>query len=337
MGGRHIAVLSTSFPDHPGDPAGHFVASECRALRAAGHRITVVTAASGAAENEGVELIGVGGRAAFGSPGALVRLRQNPLRAFSAAKFCFSARRVLNRLDVDEVVAHWLIPSLLIVGTRRYPVTGIAHGSDVDLLTRLPPALLRRTVARWLDDGVQFRFVADRLRDDLVAACGRNVGERLSSRAIVEPCVVDVSGVPERAEARKRLKLDERFLAVSVGRLVSGKRVDWALAHAPVPASARWVVIGDGPERGGLQSQFPHVEFLGALDRNCALTWIAAADVLVCASEREGAPTVVREARQLGTLVWTNDVGDVRRWARDDPGIVVMDRLSPTPRRGGKA
>jgi hypothetical protein len=52
-----------------------------------------------------------------------------------------------------------------------------------------------------------------------------------------------------------------------------------------------------------------------------------AADVIVSASEREGAPTVIREARALGTAVWTSAVGDVALWAALDPGIRVLDEL----------
>jgi hypothetical protein len=92
------------------------------------------------------------------------------------------------------------------------------------------------------------------------------------------------------------------------------------------------VVIGDGPELESLRRRHPHVEFMGALPRNLALSWISAADVLVCCSEREGAPTVIREARELGTPVWTSNVGDVARWAETDGGISILDCLSPDDR-----
>ena len=54
------------------------------------------------------------------------------------------------------------------------------------------------------------------------------------------------------------------------------------------------------------------------------LAWIAAADLLVSASRDEGAPTVVREARLLGTPVLAARAGDVERWAAQDPGITLL-------------
>ena len=43
--------------------------------------------------------------------------------------------------------------------------------------------------------------------------------------------------------------------------------------------------------------------FLGRVDRGTAVAWIAAADALVFASEKEGCSTVLREAQALGTPV----------------------------------
>jgi glycosyltransferase involved in cell wall biosynthesis len=66
------------------------------------------------------------------------------------------------------------------------------------------------------------------------------------------------------------------------------------------------------------------VRFLGQLGRSQTLTWIAAADLVLTASLDEGAPTVVREARALGTPVVARAAGDLVEWARRDPGLVVL-------------
>jgi glycosyltransferase involved in cell wall biosynthesis len=67
------------------------------------------------------------------------------------------------------------------------------------------------------------------------------------------------------------------------------------------------VVVGDGPERSRLErlarSRHVDAQFLGVVDRSEALAWIGAAHALLHASDTEGASSVVREARALGTPV----------------------------------
>lgn len=328
MTNRHIALVSTSYPAREGDATGHFVQSEARELAARGHRVTVL--APGPAEDDpNLRVLSLGGGGAFGWPGALVRVKQNPARALGALLFCARASRALAALRPDEVVAHFILPSLFPISwSVRCPVTAVAHGSDVALFQRLPRAVRYRLAARFLAEDVRFRCVAKRLEREFVSALGP-YGPALASRSTVLPCSIDVAGTPDRQSARRVLGIDDRFLAVASSRLVPGKRVDWALRHAPVPEGARWVVIGDGPDLPRLQRTFPDAQFLGRVDRGVALSWLAAADVVVACSEREGAPTVIREARLLGTPVWTNAVGDVVEWAASDPGIRVLSELTP--------
>jgi glycosyltransferase involved in cell wall biosynthesis len=83
-------------------------------------------------------------------------------------------------------------------------------------------------------------------------------------------------------------------------------------------------VLGDGPELERLMARFPAARFIGHVERAQALAYISAADVLVSASLREGAPSVVREARALGTPVVCLEAGDVKKWAETDPGLSVV-------------
>src|SRR5690606_22553126 len=142
-------------------------------------------------------------------------------------------------------------------------------------------------------------------------------------------CPIDIPAL-DRKQERQKLGVDENdFVAVVIGRLIPEKRVEPALRYAATLAPrVRRVVIGDGPLRTNLERRFPQVEFLGQLPRSRTLSWLCAANALVAASVSEGAPTVIREARSLGTPVWTADVGDVSRWATNDPGIIVDHRLA---------
>jgi glycosyltransferase involved in cell wall biosynthesis len=169
--------------------------------------------------------------------------------------------------------------------------------------------------------GAELRFVSGELRDRLAAATGLD----FEGKSHVEPAAIDVSQAPSRTAARLELGLAERAsVALVIARLIPEKRVEVALSAASL-LDASVVVVGDGPERGALERRFPEARFVGKLPRRRALAWIAASDVLVSASRREGAPTAIREARALAVPVVTTTAGDLRFWAELDPELYVVD------------
>lgn len=258
----------------------------------------------------------------FGWPGALSRLREHPARAFGVTRFVGAAMWTLSRLGpFDRVVAHWIVPCAWPVAlSLNAPLEVVAHGSDVRLLLSWPRAWRRWLMNRLLAQGASFRFVSSHLRDQLTSVSPAE----LRLRSVVAPCPVDLDGVLGRRDARTELGVSRaERLVVLVGRLVTDKRIQVALNAALLIPRARVVVVGEGPEREALERQFPTAEFAGHCIRSRALRWIAASDLLVCASRLEGAPTVIREARALGVPVVCAPCGDVAQWARTDPGIIV--------------
>ncbi|MEN9580527.1 MAG: hypothetical protein RJA70_3536 [Pseudomonadota bacterium] len=339
---ERLAILTSSFPREPGDPSGHFVLAEVRQLVSAGHDVSVLvpyaTRLPADLERK-ARVVQLPGGSLFGWPGALPRLKTNPLRALALPQWLTAARRELRAGHYDRVIAHWLLPCGWPAASAFCgPLEIIVHGSDLELLSRLP-LWLRRYVLRELlcsdvsptrATAARFRCVSAALQDELLRL-GKEAGlceQRLAQQTTVQACALDLGVVPSRAEARRLLGLDPQdFHALSVGRLIESKRVDRALSCTQVPQHAHWTVLGDGPLLPALQARFPQVRFIGAVPRPTALLWMRAADVIVSASEREGAPTVIREARALGTAVWTSAVGDVALWAALDPGIRVLDEL----------
>ncbi|HEY3495146.1 MAG TPA: glycosyltransferase family 4 protein, partial [Polyangiaceae bacterium] len=314
---QRIAVVTTSYPTHPDDPSGHFVHAEVDALRAEGHEVAVLAPVP--EHGRGRDMPGVrwlAGGTAFGAPGALPRLLARPLRAGpGAARFVWEARRALERLAPDRIVAHFLLPCAWPIAVPRSGVRAleaVAHGSDVRLVSRLPRRL-RAAIAKSLA-GADVRCVSEELRQELAAA----LGGALSIRVAPSPLVLPIRA--SRAEARAALGVpaSERLIVI-VGRLVRQKRIDAALRAARTIPDAKALVIGDGPERRALELAFPEATFVGHEPRSRALTWIAAADLLLSASRQEGAPSVVREARALGTPVLAVAAGDLEAWSRDDP------------------
>jgi glycosyltransferase involved in cell wall biosynthesis len=129
---------------------------------------------------------------------------------------------------------------------------------------------------------------------------------------------------------RRQLGVIHSPLVVVVGRAVKDKQIPIAIEAATRAFGRPPLVIGDGPELPTLRQRYPDTVFLGSRCRRETVSWIKAADVLLSASEKEGAPTVVREARALGTPVVCADAGDLRAWSQSDPHIYVVTQNDET-------
>jgi len=322
----HVTLVTTSYPTQPGDPSGHFVAAEARALARAGCDVTVLAPSvrgrrpPGVERRDGVEVRWLAAGDAFGAPGAWVRIRERPVRVLGAARFALAARHELARFGATRVIAHFLVPSAWpVTSGLRASLEVVVHGTDLALVEALPQAM-RRAIAKSLN-GAAIRCVSAELRQRL----GRALGAQLAERARVEPSPLELDPVLDRQAARVALGIaPDARLVVVVGRLVASKRARVALSAAGLVPGTHLVVVGDGPERARLERAFPEARFLGAVERPRALAWLSAADVLVSASEREGAPSVVREARALGTRVVALPAGDLETWSRADRGLTVL-------------
>lgn len=293
-----IAVITTSYPEHDGDPSGHFVESEVNALRAAGNLVRVVRPRAGGA---------------FGWPGAPARLRAEPWRVGEAAGWVVRALLEVRSHAPDRIVAHWAVPSAfpIALATRvDAPLEIVSHGGDVRLLRQLPRRVRGPLVARLTARASAWRFVSEELRASLAEALDAGERDALARIAIVQPSALDVPDVRADA-AEKRRAVGDRRLYVCAGRLVPSKRVDKVIDYVAATEKERGarvlVVLGDGPERAHLERVARawqiDVRFVGKTSRRETLSWIGAADELVHASRAEGLSTVVREADLLGTPV----------------------------------
>jgi teichuronic acid biosynthesis glycosyltransferase TuaC len=288
-----VAMLTTSWPTGEQDPAGHFVRTHARELERGGDTVTVVAPEPGGA---------------FGWPGAAARIRERPVRALEAARWVLKARKRVQGLVVDRIVAHWAVPCAWPIATGTHlPIDVISHGGDVRLLIRLPGPV-RRALVSFLSARVDaWCFVSASLLEDLLASLDSQTRTRLQRVARVEALAIEMPDVTSAIAALRR-ELGAQRVAVSVGRLVASKRVDRGLEYVSRSKDIeRLVVIGDGPERGRLERLARRLgvdaSFTGALGRPRALAWIGAADLLIVASEAEGLSTVIREADALGTRV----------------------------------
>lgn len=323
---ERIAILTTSYPAHEGDAAGHFVASEARSLARSGHQVTVIAPGSGSHADAEVELVRVPDGGACGWPGLAARLRERPIRSLGALRWAQQSRRELSRRGpFGRVICHWLLPCAFPVALgsrlRGARLEVVVHGSDARLLASLGKPCARGIMALLLRRNAHFRCVSSELAELLERCAGRPLGSRIS----VLPTRLELGRCPSRGAARERLGVaSNASLVVLVGRLIPGKRMHEALLAASLVAGITVVVVGDGPEGSALERRFPTVRFAGRVARDEALCWLAAADAVLSASRTEGAPTALREARALGVPVVATAAGDLTRWAKHDRGLWIV-------------
>ncbi|NNJ94396.1 MAG: glycosyltransferase [Halobacteria archaeon] len=165
----------------------------------------------------------------------------------------------------------------------------------------------------------QKRRLHDFARMDLVIGVSERVllpieGPR---KAVVYP---GLSGSPaghSRAQARHSLQLaEEQPVIAAVGRLVPVKRFDILLNALAGLEKVQLLLVGEGSQRAALEQQATQaapgrVTLLG--QREDVGDILAAADLCVISSEREGFSFVMAEALQAGTPVISTDVADMHR------------------------
>ncbi len=321
-----IAIVTTSYPRTAGDAAGHFVATEARALARAGAIVTVLCPGPARLTLGNPRVVSLADGGASGSPGLRARLAAEPLRAFGLTAWALRTRHALRRLGpFDRVIGHWLVPTafplLASSALSGAELEIVVHGSDARLFASLPRWLRRWSLAGLLERGATFRCVSH----ELAQLLEQSAGVALSDRIRVSPSPIDCSSAPSRDAARAELGITPGTrLVLIVARLVRQKRVEEALATASLLRDIQIVVLGAGPEEARLRQRFPAARFLGQRPRPEALRWIAAADAVLSASRQEGSPTTLREARSLDVPVAALATGDLIEWAQSDPNLWVV-------------
>jgi glycosyltransferase involved in cell wall biosynthesis len=147
----------------------------------------------------------------------------------------------------------------------------------------------------------------------------------------VEPAdfVVDDA---RRAAKRKELEIDNSFVIGTVGRLVKAKSYDLLLEVAREVCSrkpeVRFVIVGDGPLRRLLEHTRDSldlrekVHLLGT--RADIPELMAAMDLYIISSRREGLPVALIEAMMAGKPIVATGVGGIpETLAHDRDGIIV--------------
>jgi glycosyltransferase involved in cell wall biosynthesis len=338
-----VAIVTTSFPRHPGDFAGHFVARLAEALSTRGHSVEVVAPhAAGLATEESWATPG-------GDPVRVTRFRYAPdrfervaygdgiptnvRRDWRAAVALPAFMRALRKAAAaasqrsDIVHAQWAPTAALATSPGLVvPMVVTLHGSDVKLAEKggIWKSLLERGLRRPPTQAVI--AVSDELAERL---------RRMLPVALLPRLTVVRTGVERSLLDRPRpvRKTDAPLAVAFVGRLLKTKGVfELAEAFATLPPSAMLVIAGDGPEREAAAARLAasgvatdRVTWLGAVERDLALDVMAAADIVAIPSWAEGAGLVAVEASALGTCVVASRTGIMPEVLSDEQLVPPRD------------
>lgn len=131
---------------------------------------------------------------------------------------------------------------------------------------------------------------------------------------------------PDGPNKRRDLGLESKRVALVVSRLVPIKNVALAVDAVGIAARAQpdlmLVVAGDGPLRAAVESQASalglagHVIFAGRVPHEDLPAWYRTADVFVLPSEFDNSPNVALEAMASGVPVVATDVGGLREYVQ---------------------
>ena len=331
----HILFISNIFPLPTQPGRGVFNQAMVAALRAAGHRVTVVVP---------VNLSELRGRSPWRDreiepgvhylryllPPKFVRHRYHQIGWLQLKSRLI---RLARTARPDVILAFWLHPDAAIaqrLGRElRLPVVPMAGGSDVHVITADPRR--REAVSRVLRDADAVLTNGDVLRRAVIGLGGRpgrvHAFRRGVDRERFRP--------GDRDAARRALSIDtgERIL-LFVGNLLPVKGPDLLLdALALVPSDRRWTVawLGDGPMRDALEARAhaaglaPQMRFVGRVPNDALPTWYRAADLIVLPSRSEGIPNVLLEAMACGTPFRAFDVGGVAEVAPDPAWLLPRE------------
>ena len=298
-------------------------------LAGSGDRVTVV-AAEPPADWQGVDYLAVPRLdsrvwrfAEYLAEGISRRLPPS-LRRLSLAgfvdkyRFPYSAARTIARmqpnLKIDACVCcqHFGANGLAAAGL---PFALVAHGDifdhPPDAFSPAVAALYRRSAVLSYRTARHVITVSRSLRDRAITCGAAPDWVTVIPNGI---CADDLSGYGAESDARAA---DMELLFV--GRLAAEKAVDVALRavarlHEPM---YRLRVIGDGPERGKLESLAAklgldgRVEFLGYRPRHSLRGYYETADVVLLPSLCEANPVVLLESQLCGRPIIASRVGGV--------------------------
>ena len=229
-------------------------------------------------------------------------------------------RRLHRQFRFDCIDAHYVYPdgfaAVLLGRMLGLPVVISARGTDINLFPSFPS--IRPLIVWSLRKAAGIIAVSSALKNAMIAL------GLPPEKICVIPNGVDTTRfypIPKE-EARRTLGLPgDGKIAISVASLTEAKNHSLLIsAFAGVVggcADAKLFIIGEGPERAGLEELIhklrmqENVILTGAKPNQELALWYSAANVSCLVSSREGWPNVLMESIACGTPVVATPVGGV--------------------------
>lgn len=326
-----VVFVSTSYPRRPEDHAGQFVAHLAEGVARLGHEVHVVAPHEAGTELQ-ENLNGVHihrfryapdamERVAYGS-GIIENLRRRPLAALLLPAFVLGLRRTARAVagDADIVHAQWAQTTLMVgKSTRSARMVTTILGTDLGLADKpLWAAMLRRSL-RLSDSVVAISdYFAERLKAYMPQGTAlTTIPVGLDAGLLARPFTF---GEPNDV-------LD----VICVGRVIESKGVfDLVKAFALLEVDATLSFIGPGTDIPALERLVAElgigdrVHFEGQHLHADTLARMAAADLVVSPSHREGFGAIPAEAAAVGTATVVTRTGDMPLYTGSPVAVVEV-------------
>jgi glycosyltransferase involved in cell wall biosynthesis len=320
-----VLTLSTLFPDAARPSFGVFVERQTQALTARDGIESIVAAPAGAppwplslhprwrgasclpeAETwQGLDVLRPRFRTVPGMPALSGKAMATALAPHLA--------RLRRRFAFEAIAAEFFWPdgvaAMHLARAFGVPFTVQARGSDIHYWGGVPA--VRAQLIEAAGEASRLIAVSD--------AIGRSMAGLGMPASRIETCHTGVElerfTPVDREAAKAALGVDGPLLA-SVGALIPLKGQRLIVEALKAHSEATLLLIGDGPERAALEALARplgnRVRFLGNRPHGEIPALVAAADVMVLPSEREGLANAWVEALACGTPLVITDVGGAR-------------------------
>jgi len=246
-----------------------------------------------------------------------------------------AVKKIKRDFSFDIIDAHYAYPdgfaAVLLGKYLKKPVVVSARGSDIHLYSRLP--IIQRLLRFTLQNSARIISVCSALKNVII-----RLGIPEENISVIGNGV-DVEkffSVP-REEARKKMKLPDKLVILSIGHLTPNKGFDLlikAVRNLYAEANGKdlyLAIVGEGRYRKELERLISslglneYVRLAGEAPHKDLHNWYSVADIFCLVSEDEGWPNVVLESLACGTPVVATPVGGIPEIIRSD-GIGLLTK-----------
>ncbi|HVO65293.1 MAG TPA: glycosyltransferase family 4 protein [Syntrophales bacterium] len=230
-------------------------------------------------------------------------------------------KKIQREFNFDIIDAHYLYPdgyaATLLSNYFKKPVVVSARGSDINLYGTFP--IIRKFLRQTLLKANKVVAVCQALKKGIV-----QLGVPEEKVSVIPNGVDSYKFCPApKEEIRRRLKLLDKKIILSVGHLTPNKGFDYLIKALKIlqtelnKESVYLVIVGEGEFRKELEKTISllnleeDVKLAGAIPHEELRDWYSAADVFCLASQQEGWPNVILESLACGTPVVATSAGGI--------------------------